>query len=144
MTKQGTVIATDGAMATIELTEASKCVECPKRTKPGACEKCPDYSESASARIVAYNKIGADVGDKVEFGRSVSENLLFTVLIFALPLISAVLAYFISVLFTDDSGINSKIAAGAFIIATALACAYSYKHSKTRCDYSIIKVVDDE
>ncbi len=144
MTKQGRVIATDGTMATIELQEASKCTDCPRRTKVGACEKCPDYSESSSARIVAYNKLGAEVGDTVEFGRAVSENLIFTFLVFALPLIFAVLAYFISVLFVDDNGIKSKIAAAVFVIATAFSCAYSYKRSKTRCEYSIIKVVVNE
>jgi positive regulator of sigma E activity len=144
MTKQGKVIATDGAMATLELDVVSKCTDCAKRAKPGVCEKCADYSESSSSRVVAYNKLGAEVGDTVEFGRALSENLIFTLLVFALPLVCAVMAYFISVLFIADNGIKTKIVSAVFIIATAFACAYAYKRSKTRCDYSIIKVVGNE
>ncbi len=144
MTKQGIVIATDGVMATVQYSVKSKCDTCKKRTKIGACDSCPDYSDRAAVRIVAYNRIGAEVGDTVEYGRAPSENMIFALLVFAFPIVCAVISYFISVLFIDDNAAKSRVALIVFGIATAFACAYSYKHSKKRCDYSINRVVETE
>ncbi len=144
MIKQGIVIATDGGMATLEQFEKKKCDSCPKRTKVGACDGCPDYAENSSARIVAHNKIGAEVGDRVEYCRTFSEDLIFVFLVFGLPIICTILSYFITVLFIDDNSIKTRIALTVFGVATALACIYSYKHSKRRCDYSINRIIEAE
>lgn len=144
MNKRGIVIAVDGDMATIELSENTKCDTCPNRKRIGACESCSDYSDIAQKRFVAKNKIGAEIGDFVEYGRAPSEGLVFTFIVFALPIIAAIMSYFISVLFTDDNDTMARIALATFGVATVLACFFSWKRSKRHCDYLINKVIDSE
>lgn len=141
MSKIGIVVAIDNQMATLDCTPASKCDTCPKRSKVGACNICPDFSEHSKSLIVAKNNIGAEVGDKVLYGRALSENMILILAMFVFPFICAIISYYISVLFTDESGIMSKVALTAFVLSTAFSCYYIYKRSGKQCEFTIIDII---
>lgn len=139
--KIGKVIATDKLMATVECFSAEKCICCNKRERNGECERCPVYDDAAATNIVAYNSIGASVGELVECKKSTSESLLFFFFVFALPIVAALICYFASALFTDDSAMRTRISLLALVIATSVSCAYSFKKMQNRCDYSIKRIL---
>ncbi len=144
MTKIGTVIATDGNIATVEYYQKTICDSCYKRNKIGACDSCPNRTEQEFEKILAHNKIGASVGDKVEYVEAKSVNFIFTLLTFISPFICALIAYFISALFTQDEPTKIKIFGSCFAVALIPACIYSYKSSKKRCNHTIVSVVEIE
>ena len=144
MSKTGIVIAIDNEMATVDCLTESKCDTCPRRSKPGACSICSDFKDNSGLLIVAKNSIGANIGDKVRYGRAFSESLIIFLAIFVLPFLCAFISYFISVIFTDESAVMSKIALAVFVLSTAFSCYYIYKRSKKQCDYTIIDIIQPD
>ena len=141
MTKYGLVVAVDDGVATIEVNNNEICENCTKKKKIGACDSCKDKDESKSERYVAYNPVGACVGDKVEFNKSSGKNFLFTLVVFILPLVVAVLLYFVASNFTDDETTKNKVARIAFFVSMAFAAGYSYFSSKKRFDHTIVAII---
>lgn len=139
----GKVIAVDGRSATVEPRISSKCEACTRRSKL-ACDTCPDNSELSAQRIIAYNKVGAKIGDVVQYGAAVNENIIFIILVFAMPLLAAIAGFILFSAFISDHVICARIAAAFFVVATVLAVICLHMRSKTRCEYSITGVVPEE
>lgn len=142
MAKQGLVVAIEGDMATIESCKSSKCESCTKRTKIGACDACSDNEEKAPDRVVAYNRMGAAIGDKVEYAKTKSSGIILAVISFVVPVIFAMLSYFVCTVFTDNEQIKGRVVAASFAVALLFAGVYSYKLSKKQCDHSVVCVLE--
>lgn len=143
MAEIGIVIATDEKTATVAKCKASICDTCTKKSKIGACETCSDREEQAAERCVALNTIGAEIGDKVEYAKNHVANVIFTFVVFLVPVICALIAYLISTLIIDDPGASGRIAVAFFALAMIAAGLYSYKSSKRRCEYTISAILDE-
>ena len=142
MAECGIVIATDNEIATIEVSKSSVCSECNKKSKIGACDTCSNKDEIKNERYIAYNQAGATVGDKVEFLRAKGKNAIFAMIVFVLPIVTAILAYFVASNFIEDDTVISKIAITVFFVFMVFAGGYSYFASKKRCDYTITAIIE--
>ena len=142
MAMLGKVVAIDDGIATVELIKNSVCSECIKKDKIGACDGCSNKEETVE-RVIAYNKAGAAIGDEVDFVKSKGKNALFIFISFIFPIIVALLSYFVTALFSDDDYVKSKVAIAAFFVCMAIAALYSYYASKSKCDYAIVSIVED-
>ena len=144
MANIGIVIATDERTATVERCKTSVCDTCSRKNKIGACDKCADREEQAAERCVEDNSVGAEVGDKVEFVKNRRAGLFFAIVVFAVPMICALVAYLVASMITDDAAVSGRLAILFFAIAMIGAGVYSYKVSKRRCEYMISAVYDEE
>ena len=143
MSKKGIVVAKDGSLATVQIFNNSKCLECDKVLNREACQSCAAYDENSTLRALALNDLGAEVGDRVCVAASKRQKVLFGLLSFIIPVVCAGAAYLLLSLFTDDDAIRSKTALIAFVVAMIFAGAYSYKISKTSYDYRITTITEE-
>jgi hypothetical protein len=141
--KIGKVIATDKSMATIECFPDERCTNCDKYDGKGACERCGLFDGAAVSKVVAYNSIGASVGDFVEYKKSVSESFIFFILVFVLPLISCSIAYLVTAFLTEDAALRLRISLLTLAVVAAISCSFSFKRMKNHCDYSIKKIMSN-
>lgn len=143
MANIGIVIATDENVATVEKYKASVCDSCAKKNKIGACDACSDRDETSAERCIAYNSIGAQVGDKVEYSKNRGAGIVFALVVFALPLVCALISYLIAMMLTDDPGTGGRTAVACFAFAMIAVGFYAYKVSKRRCEHTITTILDD-
>ena len=144
MNKQGVVVAKDGSLATVEIYNNPNCLTCPRRSNLLACRSCTDYDENLSYRIVATNDSNAEIGNRVCVKESKRQKLLLALVSFVIPVACAVAVYMCMSLISDDEQIRSKVAVICAVIAVIIAGLYSYKVSKSTCDYKIISIENED
>jgi positive regulator of sigma E activity len=144
MNKQGVVVAKDGSLATVEIFNNPNCLACKKRTNQLACRSCADYDEKLSYRIVASNEVDAEIGNRVCVKESKKQKLILALVSFVIPVACAVIAYLFMSFISDDEQLISRVAVISAIIAVIIAGLYSYKVSKSACDYKIISIEDED
>ena len=144
MSKKGIVVAKDGNLATVEIYNNQNCLTCMKRKNQIACRACSDYDENPKYSIVAINDNGAEIGNCVSVKESKRQKLILAFVSFVIPVACAVIAYLCMSLISDDEQIRSRVAVISAIIAVIIAGLYSYKVSKSTCDYKIISIEDED
>ncbi len=144
MSLKGVVVAKDDSLATVEIYNNQNCLTCKKKTNQLACRSCADYDENPTYRVVAINDSGAEIGNRVCVKESKMHKLILALVSFVIPVACAVIAYLCVSLISDDEQIRSRVAVISAIIAVIIAGLYSYKVSKSTCDYKIISIEDED
>lgn len=95
MEQTGRVIAVDGKNATVQIKRLSACESCHKAESGCAvCSLLSGNSSSHTSRV--KNPIGAAVGDRVLLVADDSKILIYSALVFVLPIIVAAASYAIA------------------------------------------------
>ncbi|MGM9642584.1 MAG: SoxR reducing system RseC family protein [Eubacteriales bacterium] len=144
MTKQGKIIAIDGSKATVEVYEESVCDSCSKNVRSDACDACPHKRDTAPARFIARNGIGACVGDIVEYSKSGISNVLLSVIAFIIPFVCYAVVNIVLSRLKADAGLQARLSLIVLIIMMIAAALYSYFQSKARCDYLVVAVINKD
>ena len=114
MIQKGKVVKTDGEYATVEVMRTSACVGCSQQEGCIACKK--------KITSVAYDPIGAKIGDTVLLESESSKVLLYALLVFVLPIAAALAGYLIISVFFDSY--LAQIAASACIFILVYVIIY--------------------
>lgn len=137
MVKKGIVIAVDGKMATIEEIKGSYCFECIDKGSNGGCLNCTKRMQSDFERHISLNEIGAEIGDIVEYTKNFLSNLIFTFVVFVLPILLTVVTYVVVNAVSSNDQLSGRVALAVLAFSMLCVAVYSYKFSKVRCDYKI-------
>ena len=140
MRTQGTVIALNGSRATVRCKRSSACDECHKK-QDGECSVCSLMSHGSAFDTVAYNGVGAVVGDVVELTSDFCRMTLYAVLVFLLPLLCMIGGYYLGVaLFSSTLG-GACSAIASLFLAFLLIRIFSETCIKHRDDVRIVAVL---
>ena len=118
MKQSGIVVAKNGNIAKIECDRRSACDMC--ENVASCAEKCKKVYASA------LDTVGASIGDVVEIETDTSGVLLNAVIVFLLPIIIAVGAYFVSDMFFSE-GVSVLI---TFAVLVFSMCLFSFLLNK--------------
>lgn len=114
MEQTGRVIAVDGKIATVQIKRLSACESCHKAESGCAvCSLLSGNSSSHTSRV--KNPIGAAVGDRVLLVADDSMILLYSALVFVLPIIVAAIAYAITAALGGETVLCVILPAVAFV-----------------------------
>ncbi len=136
MRQTATVIGTEGKFATVLVVRSSMCEGC---HNSGTCTACSLLSGKKTAEARALNTASASVGDKVAVESAAKTVLTNAFLVFMMPLLSALAAYFI---FSGNSKTTGAIAAlCGFALTISAVGIYSALSAKKRCDIEIVEII---
>ncbi|MBQ4054563.1 MAG: SoxR reducing system RseC family protein [Clostridia bacterium] len=107
MTQSGRVVAIEGGRAVVEILRDSACAGCSSAHSCIGCKK--------KVRIKAQNPLGASEGDVVRVETPTPRVMFYAFCVFLLPLITALVAYCVSVSLTEEK-FALLWALGGFII----------------------------
>lgn len=94
MTQSGIVKAVEGSFAVVEILRDSACAGCSSAHSCIGCKK--------KVRVKALNPVSAEVGDTVRVETPTRRVMFYAFCVFLLPLIAAIAAYCIAVMFTAE------------------------------------------
>jgi sigma-E factor negative regulatory protein RseC len=142
MNTVGVVVEIKGKYAVVETERKSACDGCHKNADGQGCAMCHIFGGNTRVRTNAKNAAGASVGDKVELESSSGRMLGYALLVFILPLIACLAAYFITAACVDGEAIPGAVALAAFVICFGTVALISRTVISKRCDVEIVKIVD--
>ena len=141
MITEATVTAIEGKFAVVENERKSACDGCHKNIDGNSCSICSLAGGNRKISMRAYNKIGAEVGDRVEVETESSRVLWYAALIFLFPIFSAMVGYFIGNAVNGNSKLGLLLAAVAMVLAFAAVAVYSKLVVGKRSDAEIVKII---
>ena len=127
--------------ATVSVAKKAACDGCHKNADGSGCSVCTLMGGNREARAAARNTVGARVGDTVEIESATGRMLLYAALIFLLPVLLCLAAYFIALSLTGREGIALAACAVAFLLTLGGLWLYSRFALSGRCDVEILRVV---
>lgn len=123
MKTTATVIKTEDGKAYVRAVRSSACEGCNGCDNSGKCHTEMLLSESPKAyELEVKNEIGAKPGDVVEVSSSGNGILFFAVIVFLLPIILAVVSYFIAAPHLET--VYTVIVSGAVFIASFMIVSF--------------------
>ena len=132
MKQIATVEEVKGNMAKIKVKRDSACAGCKSENLCGSCMK--------TITAEAVNKIGADIGDVVNVESESGTILKYAVFTFIVPILCALLAYFITVnIFSSELISNISMSAGFIVPLIVLVLVVK---NKKICDITITGIVE--
>ena len=135
------VTETNGTSATVEASRSTMCDGCESRDCGGACAVGDLFSHGRVMRTRANNSVGAKVGDLVEVSTPTGTVLSRAFLVFILPLILALGAYY-TVMSLSGSGTAALISAAAGLaVAVAVVLIVERTVRRRRPEVSIVRIV---
>ncbi len=143
MQTKATVIALDGKFAIVETERTSACEGCHK-AEDGGCSVCSLMGSQKKITAKALNRAGAQIGDRVAVESSTSRMLWYAVLVFLLPIVTALAGWGIAALITDVEYWHLIGACIGFIGTFIGIFFYSRFVKSKRCDVEIIEILKDE
>ncbi|MBQ4562408.1 MAG: SoxR reducing system RseC family protein [Clostridia bacterium] len=108
MIQKGKVISLDGEYAVVEVMRTSGCVGCSKQEGCIACKK--------KISTLAYNRVGAAVGDNVTLESESKTVLFYALVVFVLPLVLAIGGYIASSLLFSAQFVQILVSACIFVL----------------------------
>ena len=139
MNQSARVVETDGEYAVVEISRKTMCDGCHKMAEGEECSACLSFGDK-SAKARAYNEIGARVGDIVEVSAKSQRIIMYSAVLFLVPIIIAFVCYFTALeKFADHS---TLIALSGFIVSFAACCLILEKKAKKKPDLVITKKLD--
>ncbi len=132
----------NGKYAVVETERKSACDGCHKNENGEGCAMCKVFGGSTKIEAKARNAVGAKVGDKVEIDSSSARMLFYALLIFILPLVVSVAAYFVATSFGYGETVAGVCAICAFVVCFAIVAVISHFVISKRCDVEIVKIID--
>ena len=131
MKQTGTILSTDNETAEIAIARESAC--------GGNCASCGGCNSVTV--VTAINTIGAKVGDKVEMEMASSKVLFTAFIVYALPIIMFVLAYFAGVKISGNDTIGIII--GFLVMALFYAAIIIFsKKNKNKYQLKVEKILN--
>lgn len=131
MQQSGIVVSKEGDFCTVEVMRTSACVGCSKQ------EGCISCKKKITSR--AYNPEGnADIGDVVTLESRSSQILFFAVIVFVLPIVLALVTFFVVEKIASSSGVG--LIAGACIFILSYVTIYLTLEKKPDVAKSVVIV----
>jgi sigma-E factor negative regulatory protein RseC len=144
MKTKAIVTAVDGRFATVETTRTSACEGCHKATEGEGCSVCSLMGGEKKLSSKAYNPVGAKVGDTVMVESSSARMLWYAALVFLVPILVAILGYFVALWCGGGEGVRIGAAFLGFIGTFSVIFAYSSIVRKKRCDIEIVEIIGNQ
>ena len=142
MEQMGKVIATDGKYATVEIKRLSACESCHKAES--GCAVCSLMSAGSTHKARVQNPVGARVGDRVVLVADDSRILLYSLLVFILPLAVSAAAYAVASLLGATAAISAAGVAAAFA-ATFISLYFTLdRREKKQPKIRISRIVSEQ
>lgn len=132
----------NGKYAIVETERKSACDGCHKNENGEGCAMCKVFGGSTKIEAKARNTVGAKIGDKVEIDSSSARMLFYALLVFILPLVFGVAAYFVATSLGYGETVGGVCAIGAFVICFSAVAVISHFVISKRCDVEIVKIID--
>lgn len=98
----GTVTSAENGIATVEILRRSACEECHKSSE--GCTVCSFLGNAKKTVVKVPNTESANVGDRAVLETEGSRVLLYAFLVFVLPIVTAAVAWLLSVYVFGISG----------------------------------------
>ena len=141
MLTKAKVLSVENNVAVVEVERKSACDGCHKNESGEGCSICSLTGGNRKFSAKALNNVGAKVGDTVEIASASSRVLLYSALVFLLPLVVGIVFYFVAnAIFTVELYNYLALVLG-FVISLAFVWLYSQKVSKKRFDVEIVRVI---
>ncbi len=134
------VISTEDGFAVVESNRKSACEGCHKNTE-GGCGVCTLVGSDKTIRVRANNDIGAAVGDTVRIGTRTGRVLGYALFVFLVPILTALLGWWLGELLLGDAKFAAIFAAAGFLVCFVLLGLYSRLVVSRRCDAVILEIV---
>ncbi len=131
MLSEGFVLKIDGEFATVGVKRNTACDTC-RANCGGHCDK------ASTVETVVKNTLNAQVGDRVRLYSRTSTVLTYALLVFIVPIIAAMLGYFIP----DFLGADTVLSAIICIVAVAIYYCIIYLSFKNKKPYETIQMYD--
>lgn len=141
MITEATVTSIKGRFAVVENERKSACEGCHKNTDGASCAICSLAGGNRKISMRAYNKIGAEVGDLVEIETETRRVLWYAMLIFILPIVAALVGYFVGNAVLDNSKFSLLIALTAMSLVFVCVEIYSKLTVEKRSDAEIVRII---
>lgn len=133
MKQSAKVIEVKDELAIVEVSRTTICEGCHKHEGGSACSACLTFGDrKASAK--ALNKIGASVGDRVIVEASSQRIIVYSAIIFFLPILLAILVY----LLTAANEYSILYTLVTFAVSFLLACVVLEKSAKKKPDLTVV------
>ena len=140
MEQQGKVIATEGSIATVELTRESACSSCHHKDSCGAGVMA-GCAKSENVTVKANNLCRAEVGDTVRLNSDSAKMLGIAFCVFVLPLVLTYAAYLICDALSLGTTSCAVVSAAVFFISVfALSFGFN-RFLKGRVSIDITSVI---
>ena len=137
------VIKIEGNTALVEVQRKSACEGCHKMTSGGGCGVCSLLGSDRHFTAKADNRIGARVGDRVEVQSATSRVLLYSALVFLLPIVIGILLYVVSGYLFETELYRYLMLAAGFLVCFLGIWLYSKKVISKRCDVEIVSICNN-
>jgi len=138
---EATVTAVEGKYAVVENERKSACEGCHKNVDGNPCSICSLAGGNRKISMSAYNKIGAEVGDRVEVETESRRVLWYAALIFILPIVIALVGYYIGNAVSDGDKLGLLLAVAGMVLAFAGVAIYSKLVVGKRNDAVIVRII---
>ncbi len=133
MRQIGTIVETEGKVAKIECDKKSACDMC--ENAAGCTEKCK------KVYATAINEINAQIGDRVEIETDTKNLLLNAFVVFVLPIIAAVISFFVCDGFLDE-GIAVVITLAVLVGCSIGLSFVMNKRAKLKNESKVIRILE--
>ncbi len=135
------VIEVNSEYTVVQTARKSACDGCHKNADGHDCTICTIMGPDRTIRARAVNKVGAVVGDSVEITSNSGRILFYALLVFIVPIICGLSAYFVTRYFNaSDMFVYMSVIAG-FVIPFIPIGIYSAVVVKKRCDIVIKRIL---
>lgn len=135
MKQTATVIEVKDDTAVVEVIRQAACEGC---KMSGACHSC---GKTVTATV--KNKLGALPGDTVEVEAPSGTILKYAVIVFVLPVVAALLSYYIAAAILTDEVIPYLAALVAFLLSFAVIYFYSNSRAAEDSRMEITRMIQD-
>ncbi len=139
MKQSAKVVEENGHLAKVEVSRKTICEGCHKSDGSSACSACLTFGDK-KASALALNKIGAKVGDRVVVEASSQRIIVYSGIIFFLPILIAFTVY----IFTAKSEYSLLYVLLSFIFSFALAAFVLEKIVRKKPDLTIVEFEKNE
>lgn len=141
METKAIVISTDREYAVVETDRKSACDGCHQRQDGRGCAMCTLMGDKTAMRSRARNPLGARPGDTVLLETPSRRVLGYGALVFLMPLVLALLFYFLGSLLPWGTVGQSVSALIGFVGAFAFLWFYSRRVIAPRCDVTVTRIL---
>lgn len=135
------IISVNDKIAIVEVNRKSACEGCHKSTDGNSCSVCGLMGGNKTITAKAKNSIGAKVGDRVEIESSSGRMLLYGLMIFVLPIVASLIAYFTAQALMADEAIRLISAFISFLSVFIIDFIVSKIIDKNRGDVIIVRII---
>ena len=140
----GKVTEVSGQVARVVSERNSACSMCHNCDSHGICHAELVFGEQTqSVEVLALNKVGAKVGDKVELESSTGITLVSAALIFVLPIIVSVLVYLECSFVSDISYLPAIMLVISFLITFSVSAKLLNRYYQNKFTAQIVKIIEE-